>query len=93
MMRPTTEPNRSASLLCCLTHLAAGYLWSSDSWNDATWRKVPAAQELLLLGYNIIMSDIDVMWLKDPLPYFNTQAAQVKPADVPKHRLLITAAL
>eukprot|EP00775_Hariotina_reticulata_P006248 gene6248-6484_t len=55
---------------------SSGYLWSSDSWNDATWRKVPAAQELLLLGYNVIMSDIDVMWLKDPLPYFNIQAAQ-----------------
>jgi len=43
---------------------------------------VPAARDLLLLGYNVIMSDIDVMWLKDPLPYLNTQAAQVKPAGI-----------
>lgn len=25
--------------------------------------------ELLLKGYNVILSDIDVMWLSDPLPY------------------------
>ncbi|WIA11573.1 hypothetical protein OEZ85_011679 [Tetradesmus obliquus] len=48
---------------------STGYVWASEPWKDATWRKVPAAQQLLALGYNVLLSDIDVMWLADPLPY------------------------
>jgi hypothetical protein len=58
-------------------HSAAGYVWASESWKDATWRKVPAVQQLLALGYNVLLSDIDVMWLADPLPYLTAVPPQV----------------
>jgi hypothetical protein len=58
---------------CCLP----GYVWASDAWKDATWRKVPAVQQLLRLGYNVLLSDIDVMWLADPLMYLAAVPSEV----------------
>jgi hypothetical protein len=56
---------------------AAGYEWASAAWKDATWVKVPAVQQLLRLGYNVLLSDIDVMWLADPLPYLTAMPSEV----------------
>jgi hypothetical protein len=61
-------------LLCC----PAGYVWASEAWKDATWRKVPAVQQLLGLGYNVLLSDIDVMWLADPLAYLAAVPSEVR---------------
>ena len=48
----------------------AGWQWASSHWTEATWRKVPAVAEVLSHGFNVILSDVDVMWMRDPLPYF-----------------------
>jgi hypothetical protein len=53
-------------------------VWASETWKDATWRKVPAVQQLLGLGYNVLLSDIDVMWLADPLPYLAAVPSEVR---------------
>lgn len=49
--------------------LPPGYRWAGADWKAATWRKVGAARQVLMMGYSVVMTDIDVMWLRDPLPY------------------------
>lgn len=46
-----------------------GYHWASADWKAATWRKVGAVRQVLMMGYSVILSDADVMWLRDPLPF------------------------
>ena len=46
---------------------AAGF--DSKSFNSMTYKKCKAVYELLELGYNIIFSDTDVVFLHDPVPY------------------------
>ena len=50
-----------------------GLAWGEEGWRRMTWQKVFAlkrALDLLLLDREIsfIVSDVDVVWLKDPLP-------------------------
>jgi hypothetical protein len=35
-----------------------------------TWSKVFVVAKVLPWGFNIIVSDIDAVWLRDPLPLF-----------------------
>jgi hypothetical protein len=39
-----------------------------------TWLKTLTVQSLLAHGVNVVHSDVDVSWLRDPLPYFLDQA-------------------
>jgi Nucleotide-diphospho-sugar transferase len=45
------------------------YVWASHTWRDATWLKVTAARQVVSMGYNVLLSDLDVSWLADPLPW------------------------
>ncbi len=35
-----------------------------------TWSKVFVVDEVAEWGFNLVVSDLDVVWLKDPLPLF-----------------------
>lgn len=44
--------------------------WGSKSWQLTTWQKVITNEHIAQLGFNIVQSDQDVVWLQDPLHYF-----------------------
>jgi Nucleotide-diphospho-sugar transferase len=48
---------------------------AAGRYADATFAKMMLAkvwcvQQLIWLGYNVLFQDVDVVWFKDPLPYF-----------------------
>lgn len=47
----------------------ADYAWSGRKFAHATWLKVHMAREVLNMGFNILLSYTDVMWMKDPMPF------------------------
>ncbi|GBF89049.1 hypothetical protein Rsub_01766 [Raphidocelis subcapitata] len=53
-----------------------GYYWGSEEWVAATWRKV-AALEALMAAHpvDVLLSDVDVVWLADPLPFMRAHPA------------------
>jgi hypothetical protein len=57
-------------ITCCCPAAAESYHWGSEHWTAALWKKVHLAHTLLELGYNVVFSDLDATWLRDPLPYF-----------------------
>ncbi|KAG2433971.1 hypothetical protein HYH02_012433 [Chlamydomonas schloesseri] len=46
------------------------YKYGDSHYNAATWRKVVVVSRLVHWGFNVIHSDVDVVWFRDPLPYF-----------------------
>ncbi|KAG2492009.1 hypothetical protein HYH03_009739 [Edaphochlamys debaryana] len=48
----------------------ATFKWGSTSWKLHTWQKVLVVRHVHLLGFNVINSDIDVVWMRDPLQHF-----------------------
>ncbi|GLI60714.1 hypothetical protein VaNZ11_002807 [Volvox africanus] len=46
------------------------YHWGSHHWSQTTWNKVHVVRMVYELGFNIIHSDADVVWFRDPLPFF-----------------------
>ena len=49
---------------------AAGYKWGSKSWSLHTWQKVLVVRHVHQLGFNVINSDMDVVWFRNPMHYF-----------------------
>lgn len=50
------------------THTLPRY--NSDHYRAATWRKVTVVERIVDWGFNVLHSDVDVVWFQDPLPYF-----------------------
>ncbi|PNW83849.1 hypothetical protein CHLRE_04g217949v5 [Chlamydomonas reinhardtii] len=48
----------------------AGVGYGDSHYNAATWRKVVVVSRIVHWGFNVIHSDVDVVWFRDPLPYF-----------------------
>ncbi|KXZ54677.1 hypothetical protein GPECTOR_4g743 [Gonium pectorale] len=48
----------------------ATFKWGSRSWQLTTWQKVLVVRHVHQLGFNVINSDIDVVWLRNPLHHF-----------------------
>jgi len=46
------------------------YKYGDVHYNAATWRKVTVVQQIVSWGFNVIHSDVDVVWFRDPKPYF-----------------------
>ncbi|KAG2422501.1 hypothetical protein HXX76_015970 [Chlamydomonas incerta] len=46
------------------------YKYGDSHYNAATWRKVVVVSRIVHWGFNVIHSDVDVVWFRDPLPYF-----------------------
>eukprot|EP00198_Chlamydomonas_reinhardtii_P003196 XP_001692532.1 predicted protein [Chlamydomonas reinhardtii] len=48
----------------------ATFKWGSNSWKLHTWQKVLVVRHVHQLGFNVINSDLDVVWRRDPLHHF-----------------------
>ena len=48
----------------------AGLEWGNEGWRRMTWSKVFVLDEVVDWGFNLVVSDVDVVWFKDPLPLF-----------------------
>jgi len=44
-----------------------GYKYGSSHYTAVTWRKVEAVRRLVEAGFNVLHSDLDVLWFQDPL--------------------------
>lgn len=40
----------------------------------AVWQGLAAAHQVVALGYDVILTDIDTVWFNDPVPYLETHA-------------------
>jgi hypothetical protein len=47
-----------------------GLQWGHEGWRRMTWSKVFVLDAVVDYGFNLVVSDIDVVWFKDPLPLF-----------------------
>ncbi|KAJ1630434.1 nucleotide-diphospho-sugar transferase-domain-containing protein, partial [Pavlovales sp. CCMP2436] len=59
-----------------------GHVDGSSSHSGASWKKFAVTRteevaKVVALGYSVIMTDVDVLWLRDPIPYFVTCGAAV----------------
>ncbi|XP_074277338.1 uncharacterized protein At4g15970-like [Silene latifolia] len=57
------QTNRSSELAGPANFMTPNYL-------DLLWKRLAFLQNVLELGYNFIFTDADVMWFRDPFPYF-----------------------
>ena len=46
------------------------YKYGDDHYRAATWRKVVVVSQIVGWGFNVLHSDVDTSWFRDPLPYF-----------------------
>ncbi|GIL91686.1 hypothetical protein Vretifemale_19257 [Volvox reticuliferus] len=53
-----------------IDNTAAAFKWGSRSWQLHTWQKVLTVRHVHHLGFNVINSDLDVVWLRNPLEHF-----------------------
>ncbi|GAX81831.1 hypothetical protein CEUSTIGMA_g9259.t1 [Chlamydomonas eustigma] len=51
--------------------LSAEFKWGSSTWKLHTWQKVLTVRHVHHMGYHVVQSDMDVVWFRDPLMYFN----------------------
>lgn len=54
------------------SHLYAppDFKWGSNTWRLHTWQKVAVVRAVNHLNFHVVHSDIDVIWRRDPFPYF-----------------------
>ena len=65
---PPTQP--LPSLTRPLPCPPAGLKWGEEGWRRMTWSKVFVLDAVVDYGFNVVMSDVDVVWFKDPRPLF-----------------------
>jgi len=44
--------------------------------------KVVCVQLITLLGYDLLFQDVDVVWYKDPLPFFHNNTSPISHFDI-----------
>ncbi|KAI3429328.1 hypothetical protein D9Q98_005423 [Chlorella vulgaris] len=47
-----------------------GLTWGEEGWRRMTWAKVFVLDMVADWGFDIVVSDVDVVWFKDPTPLF-----------------------
>lgn len=52
------------------TDASSPFDWGAEGWRRMTWHKVLALDRVAVWGFNVVVSDMDVAWLRDPLPLF-----------------------
>lgn len=45
---------------------AADFGWGDTNWRAMVWGKVTIANMIIQYGFNLVLSDTDVIWFKDP---------------------------
>ncbi|CAM6104379.1 unnamed protein product [Calypogeia fissa] len=53
---------------------AAEKFFMSGDYLRMMWRRVEFLRIVLELGYNLVFSDADIMWFRDPFPHFSEEA-------------------
>lgn len=51
-----------------------GLKWGEEGWRRMTWAKVFVLDAVADWGFNLVISDVDVVWFRDPLPLFAKHA-------------------
>ncbi len=51
--------------------------WGGAHFRAANWRKVHILARVVKLGFNVLYSDMDVAWLRNPLNYFSSTPQQM----------------
>jgi hypothetical protein len=64
-----------ASLGAMPTKAAGFYL--DNTFSRMMWFKAVAVYITLFAGYNVLFQDVDLVWLKDPFPYFSSLDADI----------------
>ncbi len=49
--------------------------WGSPNFHKMGKAKVKLIQDFVRLGLHVLVSDIDVMWVRNPIPFFKRWAA------------------
>ena len=57
------SPKRQLTALCCP---AVEFVWGNDNWRAMVWGKVTIANMIVQHGFNLVLTDTDVVWFKDP---------------------------
>ncbi len=70
------------SLLTWSNGGAVDFTWGNDNWRAVLWGKVTIVNMILQLGFDLVLSDTDVVWFKHPLQVFADFPA-VRPRPVP----------
>ncbi|KAF0914348.1 hypothetical protein E2562_028227 [Oryza meyeriana var. granulata] len=56
--------------------LSSEQLYMSDGFIRMMWRRIRLLGDVLKLGYSFIFTDLDVMWLRNPLPRLEYRPAE-----------------
>jgi Nucleotide-diphospho-sugar transferase len=50
---------------------AEGFKWGERNWNKMVWSKVMISDIIIAFGFNLVLSDTDVVWFTDPTTLFD----------------------
>ena len=62
-------PSPTAAFAVPFDQLDGGSAHSSDSWKRFARMRIGQVRALLEMGHDVLMSDVDVVWRRDPRPY------------------------
>ena len=68
--------------------MAGGFDWGDANWLKLVWAHVRILPELLRFGINVLWSDADVIWFKNPSHLFN-EFPEVSGAPKRRRKLLL----
>ena len=73
-----------------------GHVDGSSSHSGASWKKFAVTRtgevaKIVALGYAVIMTDVDVLWLRDPRPYLHACGDNVPELERPSCTQLLAA--
>ncbi|GAB4816673.1 hypothetical protein N2152v2_003719 [Parachlorella kessleri] len=49
---------------------SSNFAWGQEGWRRVVWTKVLILRQVVDWGFNVVFSDMDVIWMRDPLPLF-----------------------
>jgi Nucleotide-diphospho-sugar transferase len=58
------QPKIEQSVCPCLYIYPEGFEWGSENWSKASWSRTAIISFVISLGFNVVWSDIDVVWFK-----------------------------
>jgi hypothetical protein len=71
----STSAKLSKTCICGPPMAAAGnathsFEWGREGWRRVVWLKVQVLVPIVEWGFNLVFSDLDTIWLRDPLELF-----------------------
>jgi len=56
--------------------------WTQAKMISAFYKQVYCVQMTLALGYDILFQDVDIVWYKNPVPFFQDKSSPMQSFDV-----------